>query len=126
MRFALFTGDDVATVAADASIHEVADQLVASDVGLLVVGTADHVEGVLSERDLVRVIADGGAPDTTCARDVAHTGIVWCDVTATVDEVTALMMERYVRHVLIEEGGRLIGVVSARDLLRQAYAAEPV
>ena len=124
MRVALFTGDDVATIAAAASLREVADQLVARDVGLLVVGSADHVEGVVSERDLVRAIAEGGAPDTTSVRDVIHTGIVWCDVTATVDEVAEMMMEHYVRHVLIEDGGRLVGIVSARDLLG-AYAWDP-
>src|SRR3954451_4743083 len=93
MRVALFTGDDVATIAADATIREVAEQLVARDVGLLVVGSPGHVEGVVSERDVVRAIADGRGSDTTHVREVAHTGIVWCDVTATVDEVAAEMME---------------------------------
>jgi CBS domain-containing protein len=50
---------------------------------------------------------------------------VWCDATATVTEVAELMMERYVRHVLVEDDGRLVGIVSARDLLG-VYAAGDV
>ena len=46
---------------------------------------------------------------------------MWCDGEAPVAEVAEQMMEHYVRHVLVEEDGRLVGVVSARDLLG-AYA----
>jgi len=123
-RIGLFSGDAVATVAADASIRQVADELVADEVGLLVVGSIDHVEGVVSERDIVRAVAFGRPPEATPVRDVASTRLVWCDITATVDEVAELMTEQYVRHVLIEDGGRLVGIVSARDLLG-AYAAVP-
>jgi CBS domain-containing protein len=42
---------------------------------------------------------------------------VWWDAEATVPEVAAEMMTAYVRHVLVEADGRLVGVVSARDLL---------
>jgi CBS domain-containing protein len=118
----LFTGDVVATIAGDASIRQVAEELVADEVGLLVVGSVDHVDGVVSERDVVRAIALGMNPETTPVSELATTRLVWCDATATVDEVAEQMMEQYVRHVLVEEDGRLVGVVSARDLLG-AYAA---
>ena len=61
------------------------------------------------------------APRVTPARDVASTNLVWCDASATVREVAERMMEDYVRHVLLEDDGRLVGIVSARDLLG-AYA----
>jgi CBS domain-containing protein len=95
-----------------------------NEVGLLVVGTVDQVEGVVSERDVVRAVALGQVPETTAVIEVATTRLVWCDLTATVDEVAELMIEQYVRHVLVEDDGRLVGVVSARDLLG-AYAAVP-
>jgi CBS domain-containing protein len=120
----LFTGDVVAMVAPDATLQQAAEKLGADDVGLLAVGTADQVEGVVSERDLVRAVALGRDPRTTLVTEVASTRLVWCDVTATVAEVGELMMEQYVRHVLVEEAGQLVGVVSARDLLG-AYVAAP-
>ncbi|HEY1280849.1 MAG TPA: CBS domain-containing protein [Acidimicrobiales bacterium] len=120
----LFTGDAVATVAPERTLQEAAEELVADDVGLLVVGTADKVEGVVSERDLVRAIALGRDLQTTLVRDIASRRLVWCDATAIVAEVGELMMEQYVRHVLVEDAEQLVGVVSARDLLG-AYVAEP-
>jgi CBS domain-containing protein len=78
----------------------------------------------VSERDVVAALAKGRDPSTTTARDIAQVDLVWCDVTATVAEVAVEMMERYVRHVLVEADGRLVGIVSARDVLGVYAAAE--
>jgi CBS domain-containing protein len=56
-------------------------------------------------------------PIATPATAVASTKVVWCDAAATVHETVELMMERYVRYILLEHLGRLVGIVSARDLL---------
>lgn len=116
------TGEPVACTSPDATLLEVAREMAERDVGALVVGRPDAVQGVVSERDIVRALAAGRDPAATRAADVANTDLVWCDTTSTVAEVAAEMMERYVRHVLVEEEGRLVGVVSARDLLG-VYAA---
>ena len=113
----IYAADDVITIDSHASLLAAADELAGDQIGLVVLGSMDEVEGVLSERDVVRAVADVRDPATTPVIEVASTTIVWCDATATVREVVELMMERYVRHVLLEEDGRLVGIVSARDLL---------
>ena len=122
-RIALFMTDQVVTVSPSASLLAAAEELVADEVGLLLVGTMDDVRGVISERDLVRALGRGLDPGTTPVTDVAHTRLVWCSVRATVREAGLVMMTEYVRHVLIEDGGRLVGIVSARDLLG-AYVSD--
>jgi CBS domain-containing protein len=117
----VYTVDAVITAPIDATLVAVASELIEDQIGLVVLGTVDHVRGVVSERDVARAVASGWDPNTTLARDVASTKIVWCHATATVREVAEQMMEEYVRHVLVEEAGRLVGIVSARDLLG-AYA----
>jgi CBS domain-containing protein len=112
----------VAKVALDATILEVADAMTAASVGALVVSDGDGAAGIVSERDIVGALAKRRDPATTRARDVASTTLVWCDAEATVAEVAEEMMECYVRHVLVEDDGRLVGIVSARDLLG-AYAS---
>lgn len=114
--------DDVARIGTDATLLEVADALGASEIGALVVGDGGAVEAVVSERDLARALAARRDPATTHAIDIANTNLVWCDATATVGDVANEMMDRYVRHVLLEEDGCLVGIVSARDLLG-AYTA---
>jgi CBS domain-containing protein len=117
--------DTVARIRPDATLLEVADALDAGDVGALVVGDGDKPAGVVSERDLVSAMASRRSLDATTAMAIASKELVWCDVTATVAEVAEEMCQRYVRHVLVEEDGRLVGIVSSRDLLG-AYAAADV
>jgi CBS domain-containing protein len=119
----VYTADVVAVVPGDASVLGAAKELVADEVGLLVVGTEDHIEGVVSERDIVRALAHGVDLASTPVRDIATNKVVLGDATATVAEIAELMMQRYIRHVLVEEDGVVVGVVSARDLLG-AYVLE--
>jgi CBS domain-containing protein len=120
-----FAADVVAPVAGDAELRKISGAIVDADVGALTVSDGDDVLGVVSERDVVRALAEGCDPSTTRASDIAHTSLVWCEAASTVAEVANEMMERYVRHVLVEDEGRLVGIVSARDLLG-VYAAADV
>jgi CBS domain-containing protein len=120
--------DNVARTSPETTVSELARMLTEEEVGVLVVFDGDDVSGVVSERDVVHAIAAGRDPTTTTVGDIARTGLissgglVWCDATATVAEVANEMMARYVRHVLVEEDGDLVAIVSVRDLLG-AYAA---
>jgi len=118
--------DSVVRVAPDATIAEVARVITDANIGLVIVGEGEHIVGVVSERDIVAAVAEGSDPGTTMAGHIVHTELAWCDVTATVAEVAEEMMEQYVRHVLVEEDGQLVGIVSARDLLGVYAAAEAV
>jgi CBS domain-containing protein len=124
-KVSLLVGAPVAMIGAEATLCEVATAMVTASVGALVVGEHRAPTGVVSERDLVRALAEQRDPAATRAGDIASTTLVWCDADATVAEVAAEMMDAYVRHVLVEDGGRLVGVVSARDILG-AYASADV
>lgn len=110
-------GDPVARIPADATIADAAKALTEGEFGAVVVGDEDSPVALLSERDVVRVIASGQDPAAVRARDVAAKKLVWCDANATVQEVAIRMVDRYIRHILVEQDGRLAGIVSARDLL---------
>lgn len=119
----ILTGDAVVRVRADATLADVAATLADWGVGAVVVGEDERPAAIVSERDIVRAVAAGKDPAEVPAVAVASTELVWCDAEATVDEVAAEMRDRYVRHVLVESGGKLVGIVSARDLLG-VYSAE--
>lgn len=110
-------GDPVARVAADATVADVAEALVRHEVGAIVVGDDERPAALVSERDVLQVVAAGRDPASVPAIDVASKTLVWCDADATVDEVAVRMMDRYIRHVLVERDAKLVGIVSARDLL---------
>ncbi len=120
---ASFVGDNVVRISPRATLYDVVDALADAEVGALIVGDGDSVDAVVTERDVVRALAGRRDPATTLAADIGHTQLIWCDSSASVVEVAMVMMAHYVRHILLEDDGNLIGIVSARDLLG-AYAAD--
>ncbi|UXA19919.1 cyclic nucleotide-binding/CBS domain-containing protein [Mycobacterium sp. SMC-4] len=123
IRISTITGDAVIRVAADATVADVATAIVEREVGSVVVGDDPHPEGLVTERDVARVVAAGQNPAEVRAAEVASKNLIWCRADDTVAKVATRMMDRYIRHVLVERNGELIGVVSARDLLG-VYAAD--
>ena len=101
----------------DDSLRRLAEIFTAESVGAAVVrGT--HPPALVSERDIVGALADGVDPDGTFARDVMTEDLVVAAPGDLVLDVAARMLDNEVRHVPIVEDGVVVGVVSARDLLR--------
>ena len=116
-------GDELITVTADTTIDAVARLLDDAGISIVAVGDPAKVEGVVSERDVVRLVARGDDPTTVTAGEIASRDLVWCQEDSTVPTVANEMFDRYVRHVLVANPGGLAGIVSARDLLG-VYASE--
>ncbi len=115
--------DIIVRIAPSATMLDAVDALSGGDVGVVAVMERGKVLGVVSERDVVGAIAHRRPLDTTLAIDLASKDLAWCDADATVTEVANEMSERFIRHVLVERNGKLVGIVSARDLLGY-YASE--
>ena len=115
---AQFITDNVTRLAPSTSLREAAVALRRDDVSLAAVGVGSAIEGVISERDLVRAIAAGLDLDDTTVATIESGTLKWAPATSTVDVVAEEMLETYVRHILVgNEDGTLAGVVSMRDLL---------
>ena len=119
------TGDAVVRVPSDASIFEAAEALVANGVGVVVIGDERRPAALISERDISRAVAAGRDFAATPAAEVASTNLVWCAADTTVAQAALRMTDKHIRHLVVEEAGALVGIVSARDLLG-VYASEAV
>ncbi len=109
---------EIVSAPVTSTIRRAAELLDHEGIGLLILGEPGEVRGVLSERDIVRIVASGLSLDNQIERAGGQAELCWAPATATAGEVARAMMERYVRHVLIaDEEGALAGVVSMRDLL---------
>jgi CBS domain-containing protein len=112
-------GDLVFTARPDETVAEVARLLNSRRVGALVVLDAERVVGIVSERDVVRIVADGGAaaldqPISTCmTRDV-----IYAEPGETVDQLLTRMTDRRIRHLPVCRNERLVGVISIGDLVK--------
>ncbi len=113
-------GSEVATVGPDDTVADAIGVLERHGVGALVVSSdGTTVIGILSERDIVRRLAQDGAE--ALSQNVAQLMIeevFTCDRAAHVDALMNLMTERRFRHVPVVENGSLVGIISIGDVVK--------
>ena len=114
-------GRDVVTLGPDATLADAAGLLAEKRIGALVVTDGDgRILGILSERDIVRVIGQSGA--TALDRKVSEVmtaKVSTCRETHTVIHVMEVMTRGRFRHLPVEKGGRLDGIVSIGDVVKR-------
>jgi CBS domain-containing protein len=112
-------GGNVATVLPSTSIAEAVAALAAHRVGALVVSADGAVlDGILSERDIVRGLAAHGLSTMDLSSsDLMTADVVTCSKEATTEQLMAEMTARRIRHVPVTEDGSLVGIVSIGDVV---------
>lgn len=107
------------TVRPDDSLLVVAQQLRDARVGAMLVADHGDYVGIVSEADLVRkAMASGAATEHVTVRSVMSAPIMTIDIAQSAHEASDVMAERGIRHLVITEEGRVVGMISVRDLLR--------
>ena len=111
----------VATITQTATLRQAIDQLTERRIGALVVsGDGKAIEGIISERDIVRAASTSGPTALDGAvGSVMSTDVVTCSAGDGVDRLMALMTERRIRHLpVVDERGQLAGIVSIGDVVK--------
>ena len=113
-------GTTVYTIRPDATVTELLDILASHNVGALVVSSdGTGVDGIVSERDVVRRIQDRGVPVLNEPVSSIMTSMVTtCTEQDTVEDLMRLMTDRRIRHVPVLRGGGLAGVISIGDVVK--------
>lgn len=114
----LLQGRELFTVSNGTTVKDAVFYMAEKGVGLVPVMQADKLVGVFSERDLVkRVIAKGKTVEDTKVDEVMTKDLIISSVDEQNESILAKMKEARIRHILIIENDKLIGVLSMRDLL---------
>lgn len=111
-------GYSVFTITEDVPLNAIVKELAARKIGVLVVtNSAKEVVGMVSERDVIRELAEGEATLNKTAADVMTRTVCKCAPDDTEGDVMERMGKAGVRHLPVEHHGKLVGLISARDLL---------
>ncbi len=113
-------GRDVVTVGPDKSLLQVAGILHQRKIGAIVVTSVDGaIAGIFTERDMVRALAEKGAAilDQPVS-SVMTVNVQRCREDTTVNQLMEMMSSGRFRHVPVEEGGRLAGIISIGDVVK--------
>jgi len=113
-------GTDVARVSPTATVAEVVQQLTARRIGaVLVMDSAGQVLGIVSERDVMRSLAEQGARTLEMtAAQLMTTELHTVGPSTSVAEVTEMMTVGRFRHMPVMDGNRLLGIVSIGDAVK--------
>lgn len=113
---------DPCTIDADKPVAHAAKMMRDEDVGLAPIVEGQKLIGTLTDRDIaIRVVAEGKDPQSTTVREVATTRLVTIDPDQDLDEALRLMAKNQVRRLpVVEEDGRLAGVIAQADVARHA------
>ncbi|WP_181312878.1 CBS domain-containing protein [Nocardioides campestrisoli] len=110
---------EVITVPPDAPVRDLVDLLTEHNVGALVVSHDGRaLDGIVSERDVVRRLASDPDLLTHSVRTIMTTDVHTCETTQSLEDLMLLMTQRRIRHVPVVEDGGLVGIISIGDVVK--------
>ena len=113
-------GEEVWSVASDAKVFEALELMADKNAGAVLVINDSRVVGILSERDCVRRLdLQGRASRTTKVEDIMTTKVLYAEAGQSLSECVAIMIDKNIRHLPVYEEGKLIGIISVRDALKE-------
>jgi len=117
-------GTDVVTAAPNTTVDQAVALLAQKKIGVLVISVdGKSVEGILSERDIVRALADEGSRVGALeASALMSRDVVSCAPNDTIESLMGLMTERRIRHLPVLHDGALAGIVSIGDVVKHRLA----
>lgn len=112
-------GATVATITPETSVAGLLTELSVRNIGAMVVVSPDGLLGIVSERDVVRMLHEIGAELLSRpVSDIMTTLVATCSPNDSVDKLSVLMTTNRVRHVPVVVDGRLAGIVSIGDVVK--------
>jgi CBS domain-containing protein len=113
----------VVSIRPDQSVLEAIKVLAEEDIGAAIVMTGDRLAGIFSERDYTRkVVLKGRSSDTTRVQEIMTANVIVVSPRTRSRECMQLMTEKNIRHLPVVDEGRVVGMVSIRDIVSDIIA----
>jgi CBS domain-containing protein len=113
-------GGEVYTLAPDATVFDALALMAKVNTGAVLVMDGEKVAGILSERDCVRKVElDGKSVKSTKVTEIMTSKVVYIEASQPLEECMALMIDKNIRHLPVFDNGKLLGLISVRDVLKE-------
>jgi CBS domain-containing protein len=113
-------GTQVYTINEAETVFEAVKQMVELNTGCLLVTEEEEIRGIVTERDYLRgIVLTGRTSRETQVREIMTSRIVVVQPDTSVEEAMAIMTDRRIRHLPVVDKGKLAGLVSIGDLVKQ-------
>lgn len=100
----------------DDTLEAAARKMWEQQTGSLLVLEGEDLVGIITERDILKAVGTGVSLDQTRISEVMTKDLITVDPGASLREAAGVMTDKWIRHLPVLEGGRLVGIVSQRDL----------
>jgi CBS domain-containing protein len=115
------SGGQVVTIAPDATVRDLLALLAEHNIGAVVVsGDGEAVDGIVSERDVVRRLHEDEAVLDGAVSAIMTSEVATTEPHTSVDDLRVVMTERRIRHVPVVTDGRLTGIISIGDVVKSS------
>lgn len=115
----------VYTIAPTASVFDAVQLMAEKNIGALVVTEGDKVVGIITERDYARkIVLMARLSRDTPVRDIMTSSVMYVRPDQRSEECMALMTENRLRHLLVMDSGKLIGLISIGDLVKDIISQQ--
>ena len=101
---------------ADDTLTEACDKMRNNQTSSILIMDGERLVGIVTERDVVKAVARGLDPKTTTVKDLMTTDMITIGPMTTLKEAANIMATKWIRHLPIVEGRKVVGMISQRDL----------
>ena len=111
------------TDSSEDTLKEACDKMRHAQTSSMLIMDGERLVGIVTERDVVKAVAQGLDPKETRIKDLMTTDIVTIGPMTTLKEAANIMATKWIRHLPIVEGSKVVGMISQRDLTGVLAAA---
>jgi len=113
-------GGQIFAVKPDATVFDALKMMAEKNTGAMLVMDGNKVVGILSERDCVRKVdLEGKTAKSTKVSGIMTSKVLYVEISQSLDECMAIMIDKNIRHLPVYEEGKLVGLLSVRDVLKE-------
>jgi len=109
----------------ESPVYDALQMMADKNVGALIVMQSEKVVGVISERDYARkIILLGKSSKETLVREIMTSPVIYTTPNETIERCMALMTTKHIRHLLVIDGEKLVGIISMGDLVKTIIGSQ--